>query len=217
MAVSNKVLWLVAGALCLNGTAQAGLYKWVDQNGKVQYSDSPPQQPHKSVAELSKDGVVLRQTQVLTPEQQKAKDEADAKKRAEELKVQEQQRRDRALLNSFTDPKEIDLIRDRNIDQVLATIASYESRRKTTEKRMASLDRSTSEQLKKTGKVPADMLNDSANTRNELQQIDKQIAERKLEIEQIKQRAEEDKKRLVELRSHNKLFEERGMTPPAKR
>lgn len=217
MAVSNKVLWLVAGAFCLAGTAQAGLYKWVDQNGKVQYSDSPPQQPHKSVAELSKDGVVLRQTQVLTPEQQKAKDEADAKKRAEELKAQEQQRRDRALLNSFTDPKEIDLIRDRNIDQVLATIASYESRRKTTEKRMASLDRSTSEQLKKTGKVPADMLNDSANTRNELQQIDKQIAERKLEIEQIKQRAEEDKKRLVELRSHNKLFEERGLTPPAKR
>lgn len=217
MAVTNKVLWLVAGALCLTGQAQAGLYKWVDQNGKVQYSDSPPQQPHKSVAELNKDGVVLRQTTVLTPEQQKAKDEADARKRADELKLQEQQRRDRALLNSFSDPKEIDLIRDRNIDQVQATIASYESRRKTTEKRMATLERSTSEQMKKSGKVPADMLNDSANTRNELLQLDKMIAERKQEIEQIRQRAEEDKKRLVELRSHNKLFEERGLTAPAKR
>ena len=37
----NRILWCAA-ALAIATSASAQIYKWVDKDGKVQYSDSPP-------------------------------------------------------------------------------------------------------------------------------------------------------------------------------
>ena len=40
------------------------LYKWVDENGKIQYSDAPPAMPQKKgVAEMSRQGIITRQAE----------------------------------------------------------------------------------------------------------------------------------------------------------
>ena len=37
-----KRIWIVLAALAITGAAHAQLYKWVDKDGKVRYSDAPP-------------------------------------------------------------------------------------------------------------------------------------------------------------------------------
>src|SRR3569833_3315296 len=43
MGVIKKTTWFVAmGALLLANAATAAMYKWIDEQGRVQYSQTPP-------------------------------------------------------------------------------------------------------------------------------------------------------------------------------
>jgi hypothetical protein len=47
---------LTAGLLCVSSAATAQVYKWVDENGKVHYSDKkPPNSENKAVEELTEE------------------------------------------------------------------------------------------------------------------------------------------------------------------
>jgi hypothetical protein len=73
----------------------------------------------KDVTELSKQGRTLRKLDApLTPEQQKAKVEADAKQRENDKKVAQQKQKDLALLGTYGAEREIDLIRDKDVLQL---------------------------------------------------------------------------------------------------
>src|SRR5690349_13314121 len=115
---SNRVAWglgLLAASLVV--PAQAAMYKWVDEKGHVQYGDSiPPQYRNQNSEELNKRGVVTKKGEAaLTPEQIKAKADEDARMKVQKQKEAEQQRHDNALLATYTDEKEIDLKRDREL------------------------------------------------------------------------------------------------------
>lgn len=112
-----KKLFLFVAALVAGQPALATTYKWVDEHGNTQYGDTiPPQYVKRGSEELNKKGVVIKKIEgAMSEEQIKAKAEADAKKKTEERQALEQKRRDRALLATYTSEKEIDLIRDRNL------------------------------------------------------------------------------------------------------
>lgn len=40
----SRLVWLAGGLLlaCLSCTAQAGMYKWIDDQGRVHYTQTPP-------------------------------------------------------------------------------------------------------------------------------------------------------------------------------
>jgi hypothetical protein len=69
----------------------------------------------------------------LTPEQQRAKDEEDAKKSADNRRVMDQRQKDLALLGTFGSEREFDVIRDKDVAQINA-------RRKLLEGRGVELD-----------------------------------------------------------------------------
>jgi hypothetical protein len=102
--------------------SHAQLYKWTDENGKVHYTDSiPPSANDRARKELRSDGTVKRETErALTAEEKRLA----AVRAAEEAKAREVQaerdRRDKALLATYTDLKDFDRVRDR----ALATLDS---------------------------------------------------------------------------------------------
>lgn len=185
---------------CLPTVSQAKLYKWVDAQGNVHYSDTMPDShsASKGTSILNQRAIVVKQAE--TPEQREAKAIADKKAREADTVRLEQARRDKALIETFANTKEIDRLRDRNLEQVDAGINTNAARHAAAEKRLAGLVKQQKQFVGANKTPPKDLLADIANTQSELQQIDKETAARRQERAQLILRAEEDKKRLLELR-----------------
>lgn len=118
-------LWLVI--LCAGGTAHAAMYRWVDANGRVHYSDTlPPNYQKSGAAEMNKQGTVIRRTQSEAERRAEAEREAElARVRAEQAK---QAQLDRALTQTYTSEAEIDLARDRALEHHKLAIKSAQLR-----------------------------------------------------------------------------------------
>lgn len=129
---------LAAALLLAAGAAQATMYRWVDGNGRVHYSDTPPTTFQKSGgAELSKQGNVVRRTQ------SEAERQAEAERRTEQKRIEvvqgKQAQLDRALTQTYTTEAEIDLARDRALAHHKLAIKGAEIRSRTVEANLAEL------------------------------------------------------------------------------
>jgi hypothetical protein len=129
---------LAAALLLAAGAAQATMYRWVDGNGRVHYSDTLPTTFQKSGgAELSKQGNVIRRTQSETERR------AEAERRAEQKRIEVEQGKqaqlDRALTQTYTTEAEIDLARDRALEHHKLAIKGAEIRGKAVEANLAEL------------------------------------------------------------------------------
>ncbi len=136
--MSNRWLLTVASlslALCVNALHAAGLVKWVDEKGVTHYGDSiPPEYAGRSSVELSPHGVVLGKTEAsLTPAQRKAREEQQAREKVEQKKQAEQERRDVAIVSTYTSPKEIDVVRDRTMQTIEAKLLVADAQLKAAE------------------------------------------------------------------------------------
>lgn len=137
--VQRMAFSALAVALLLSvGAAQAGMYRWVDGNGRVHYSDTAPTTYQKSGgAELSKQGNVIRRTQ------SEAERRAEAERQAERKRIQAEQNKqaqlDRALTQTYTTAAEIDLARDRALEHHKLAIKGAEIRGKAVEANLAEL------------------------------------------------------------------------------
>lgn len=119
----------------LPSMAQSTLFKCTDEKGVTHYGQTMPAAcAKKDVTELNKQGRPLRTLDApLTPEQQKARDEAAAKKAADDRRVFEQRQKDLALLGTYGAEREIDVVRDKDLAQLT-------QRRKFLDNRLADLD-----------------------------------------------------------------------------
>ena len=118
-----------AAMLVASGTARSAMYKWVDEKGVVHYTDKmPPEAVDKASVELNKQGVPINRTEkALTPEQRRAI-EQEAERAKEAARAQEEiNRRDRALVSSYTSEAEIDLARNRSLQTINNVISSSQA------------------------------------------------------------------------------------------
>jgi hypothetical protein len=182
--------------------AAAKLYKWVDEKGVTHYGDSiPPQYAKQGSEELSKKGLVIKKTDAaLTPEQIKAKEEEEARKKAEEKQQLEQKRRDKALLNTYTNEKEIDLVRDRNLQQGTLQLQSMDLRIKQIQPRHDEAKKKAAEFTAKGKPVPAYLQQELQETEKEMSRLQDMIKRKNQEMDEIRAKFEDDKKRFRELR-----------------
>lgn len=183
--------------------AAAGkMYKWVDEHGKTHYGNAvPPQYAQQGSAELDKKGAVVKKTDAaLTPEQRKAKEEELAQKKEEEKKKLEQKRRDKALLNTYTTEKEIDLVRDRNLQQGELQLQSMELRAKQVQPRLDQARKRAADLTARKKPLPADLQQELEETEKEMQHLQEMIKQKRMGMDVIRARFEDDKKRFRELR-----------------
>jgi uncharacterized protein DUF4124 len=120
--VLDAAMLLIALALAFAALrdAHAGTYKWTDEKGVVHYADKMPTDAvNRANAQLDSQGVTFKRTEAApTPEQLRAKVVDTDKQRQATREKEDMDRRDRALIASYTRVEEIDLARTR----ALATI-----------------------------------------------------------------------------------------------
>lgn len=113
----------------LPALASARLFKWVDENGNVHYSDTvPPQYVDRKREEMKESGV---RTQVIDEAKSKEQLEAERKQAELEKKEEENRRRTEAyhrnLLASYRDERDLIATRDRNLDSIQVSINFVEA------------------------------------------------------------------------------------------
>ena len=117
---------IIAGLLLAPSAVAQKLYRWVDKDGKVHYSDTvPPSEVGKARDELNSQGrTVGSVTRAMTPEEQTAVDAA-AKTEAEQRKAREAEAHmDSVLLSSYEQEADFTRAYDERFDLVKQSIES---------------------------------------------------------------------------------------------
>jgi len=195
--VRNTAFSLALLAACAS-TAQAQMYRWVDGDGRVHYSDTLPQNYQKSgTAEMNKQGLVIRRTQ------SEAERMAEIARQTEQLKIDRQQaeqaRLDRALLATYTTEAEIDLARDRALEHHKLAIRGAETRAKAVEANLVEL-RTRISKIEKSGRpVSPDLQNQLIQIHKESLELKRTILNNEDAMLQVREKYEADKLRFREL------------------
>lgn len=171
--------------------AEAKLYKWVDDQGVTHYGEVIPPEYTGDKTQLDAQGREIK------PEQKKAvaKPVVQGPTPAE----LEQKRRDKALLGSFSNVHEIDLARDRNLQQVDLRTKSIKLRMQSAKEDMAGYQKEQ-ESIVKAGKPADKNLQQQINqTAGRITRLQDQLNKSEAEANEIRARYDADKKRYREL------------------
>lgn len=189
---------LAVALLVTAGMAQATMYRWVDGNGRVHYSDTPPTTYQKSGgAEMSKQGVVIKRTQ------SEAERRAEAERQAEQARIQEEQSRqaqvDRALMATYTTEAEIDLARDRALEHHKLVIQGAEIRGTAVSATLADLKQRIAN-IQKAGRPVGTGLKDQLDqATRESQDLKRVIQTNQETMEKVREKYASDKARFRQL------------------
>ena len=181
-------------------TAQAKLYKWVDDKGVTHYGEIiPPEYADKDNVQFSDKGRVIKKNEKLSAEEQRANDEIAAKKRAEDKAALEQRRKDNMLLSTFSNENEIDLARDRNLRQVEAVINGIQLLQKSAQKNMEGFQQEAEQRTKAGKKIPDSLQADITEAENQVKKLQQDLAKAQEKSAAIRASYEADKARYREL------------------
>ena len=183
---------LLLNVLVASGTISADtkILKWVDKQGVTHYGDRPPSfEESKSNVEMNKRGQVVKKN-----------DYTVKKINNQDLQQGNQDRKDKILLASYTSASEIDLARDRSLEMNKAALTSLASQKENLAARIAR-NNATADGFKKRNKpLPANLDKEFKDAIASANILDKQMAARKLEMEQTNQNYTQDKARYLVLK-----------------
>ncbi|MDZ4201298.1 MAG: DUF4124 domain-containing protein [Gallionella sp.] len=196
----SKLMVAIVAGVVFSLPAAAKMYKWVDDKGVTHYGETiPPEYAHKDRTVLNKDGRVEKKVEVLTAEERRAREQAESQKRADEDAQREQKRRDKALRNTYASEKEIDLARDRNLQQVEARINSASSQLKILGDDLQGLQKEADGYTGAGKKVPDSLRQDLNRTLARRDKIQKDLEGYKAEKIAVESRYSGEKARFKEL------------------
>ena len=189
---------LAAVVLLAAGTAEAGMYRWVDGNGRVHYGDTlPPTYQKNGAAEMNKQGDVIKRTQSET--ERKAEAERQAEQRRIQAEQQKQAQLDRALTQTYTTEAEIDLARDRALENYKLMNHGAEIRARAVEANLADL-RSRIATIQKSGRKVGHNLQEQLDQAvRESQELQRSIQNNQAAMDQVREKYAADKVRFREL------------------
>jgi chromosome segregation ATPase len=191
-------------------------YKCTDEKGVTHIGDTPPAGcATVMMYEVSRSGAVIRNIEPTpTPEQLKARLEEESRKKEAEKAAADQKRKDLALLSSYSNEREFDVARDRNIEPLNGRIYNSRDRLKVLDKRLKELDdemefykAGKSKGKSKDGKeraapeAPAMLVGELARLKHERETINKALGGYDREIAALKAKFDTDKKRWLALKS----------------
>lgn len=196
----SVLLLVLSGAICTN--VEAKLYKWVDDNGTTHYGETiPPEYANKDATKFSDKGRVEKHIEHLTPEEMRAKEAEDQKKNTAQQAIKESKRKDDALLNTYSNEKEIDQARDRSLRQVEARVSSFTTLLKSAQDSLANLLKEQDGLNKQNKKIPKELLDDIAESNARIVKQQKELTQNEQELANVKARFEAEKQRYRELKS----------------
>jgi len=180
--------------------------KWVDEDGVTHYGDVlPPSYAGEQTTEMNSQGITVKRK----PPPGNPKDNQARRK-----EMTEEERRDKALLDSFTTEKEIELARDRNLQMDQAAVQSLKLRLSEAENRLQQTNNSIAESSKSKKTVPADLMETQKFQQSEIKKIQEQITQKQASMDATRTRFDNDKQRFIELKSGKTTAEEAAAAVP---
>ena len=173
-------------ALSLSSLAHADIYKWKDAQGVTHYGDTmPPQAAGRATIEMNKKGNIVKETAAAPTSAERATQDAEQAKQKKDLQTQtEQKRHDSALLNTYTSPAEIDLARDRSLEQYKLVINGTNARLAPLRAKQSKLAPKSTESIENMRKI------------SDLTAI---VTQKNIEIDTTRAKFDADKARYIEL------------------
>ena len=200
----------LAGLLCVfNTPSRAGaLYKWVDENGAVRYSDQlPPKQSQKGHQQLNSQGMVLSTKEAArSPEEIAIEAEAQRtleKQQREEARLKTiQDQRDRVLLLTFSSEEEIEHARENRIEVIDSVIRLIQNSLEGTQSQLDQLNQSAQVSYISKGKeVPGGLAQKIEHFQRKIENRSAQLEAREEEKDKISAKYDLDLERFRLLRS----------------
>ena len=201
MAPAKCLIAMSITLLALSATAHAELFKWVDAQGRVQYTDRLPEDAvNRGNVQLSKQGLAKNVTEpVLTAEQRRAIDERIAREREAEKVERDRKLQENALLSSYSSEMDIDVARRRNLAIVGASILSAEARIKALQRRTAAIEREKLFYEKKP--FPEKLKRELASVQSEVPKQYAIISQRNEDALEINRRYEAQRQKFVDIKT----------------
>jgi hypothetical protein len=190
---------LIATALAVPAHAEESkvrMYKCVDGAGKVYYSDKMNPDCGQG-SELNRQGVVMKKKEREVPKTgkpAKVEDPIDAEK-----SLREQQRRDRALMATYTTEEEIDAARDRSLAIPAQGTKSTEVKLDKANGKLTELKKQADALAAQKKPLPAPLLEDVSVNQKDIATLEADLAQRKAQSDAIRAKFEADKLRFREL------------------
>lgn len=215
LRLGSALILLAAAALPAPAVAQGRItYCCTGDGGRQVCSDLLPQACYgKAYREINSRGVTIRRVDAPLTAEQRALKEAEAQKaKEEEIRRQEQDRRNRALLATYATEQDIDYVRDRAIADVQRNIKTSQEKLDELAKRKQQLDGEAEFYKKKA--MPQQLQAQIRDVEGEIKAQQGAVEGRQKEIEALKARYEDEKQRYREL-TKKKTPGESQAAPPA--
>ena len=198
--VKSWILCTVITGSLLSFSAQAKLYKWVDDRGVTHYGETiPPEFSDKSRSELDKSGRIVNTRDVLTPEEHRAKEAAELKNKALLDTARDQKLHDNSLLNTYSNVKEIELAKLRNMQQIDARAQVAAKQLGDANKNLADLQQAADARSKIGKPVPPYLKEEIQASQIQADKLSKDLANINAEKAALGARYDADKARYKEL------------------
>jgi hypothetical protein len=195
MKQTNILVFAIAAFLATPVYAQdknLRMYKCVDTDGKVYYSDKMNPDCAKAT-EMNRHGITVTKKEVSNSAQ-------PVKTNVPTKSSLELERRDKALLASYTSEQEIDAARDRSLAIPMQGVKTVEAKLEKTTAQLTELKKQADTLASQQKKLPARLLEEVSTSQKELAALEADLTQRKAQADVIRLKFEADKKRFRELK-----------------
>ena len=193
----------------------ASMYKWIDEDGNVRYSDRmPASQSKQGHQQLNSQGVVVSTREAAkTGEELEAQKELDRLQPAEQKKLEAEKaeharqqaikdQQDRVLLLTFASEEEIEHARDNRIEVINSIISLIESSIAGTQEKLDALQANADAAYVSKGKeIPGGIQQKIEHFTRKIENRSAQLAAKQAEREKIRSKYETDLERYRSLKS----------------
>ena len=211
-AIGGAPLLIVAAVLCMFTASvdAAALYKWIDEDGQIRYSDRlPAAQVKKKHQQLNSQGVVVGTTEAAKSEEELAAED-EAKRKAEEQAEEDarlkqiQYEKDQVLLLTFSSEKEMELARDDRLEVLDSVIRLITKSITSTQETLVELETSADQNYTSKGKdIPGGLAQKIEHFSRKIESRTDQLLLKVEEKDRINQQFELDLARFRELKSQS--------------
>jgi hypothetical protein len=178
---------------------QRSTYCCSDEHGRQICSDVLPQSCwSRAYREIDGRGLTVRRVEApLTPEQIAQREAEARRKREQERLAREERKRNQALLDAYSNERDIDLVRDRSLADIQKSLNQASERYAEAAKRQKDL--SNEMEFYRRKPAPKELLDSIRDNESELRANGSVVEAKQKELDGTRAKFDEEKRRYVEL------------------
>lgn len=199
----NLRILLVAILLTAGSTSlYAFTYRWVDEEGKVHYSDRlPPEQAKAARSHLNERGIETKHIEAAKTAEELAREkELEELREKERRLIAEQQERDSVLMRTFRNEDDIVMARNGKLASIDTSIQIDRTNIHRMKLKLSTMQKSAADIERQGQKISANLLKDIESTRKALKDTHANIIHKEQQKASIREKYSTDLARFRELK-----------------